>query len=122
MKLTFKNKKISGILSVVPKYCVKFTDELVNYGFSEEKSSKLKKTIGFNERRIVEGNECASDLCLFGLEYLFDKGLLKKEEIGGLIFITQTPDYIMPPTSSILHGLMFSNVSPPLASTHWPLI
>jgi len=104
MNFSFKNKRISGILSVVPKHCVKFLDEIDNYGFSKEKSLKLQETMGFNERRIVEGNECASDLCLFGLEYLIANGKLNKDDISALIFVTQTPDHFIPPTTSILHG------------------
>lgn len=104
MDIRFTNKRISGILSVVPKHCVKFLDEIENYGFSKEKSLKLQQTIGFDERRIVPDNECGSDLCLFGLENLFANGLLSKDDIGALIFVTQTPDHFMPPTSSILHG------------------
>ena len=109
MDLEFSNKKISGILSVVPKNRVRFEDELDNYGFSKEKSLNLQKVIGFDERRIVEGNECTSDLCLFGLEYMFDKGLITKDEISALIFVTQTPDYFMPPTSAVLHGKLGLN-------------
>jgi len=104
MDITLTNKKITGILSVVPKNCVKFLDEIENYGFSKEKSLKLQETIGLNERRIVVGNECGSDLCQFGVEYLFDNNLLNKDDIGALIYITQTPDHLMPPTSTILHG------------------
>ena len=104
MNLRFRNKKISGILSVVPQNCIKFADEMERYGFSMEKSMKLQETVGLGERRIVSGNECASDLCLFGLEYLLSKNLLRKEDIGAVIFITQTPDHFIPPTSSILHG------------------
>lgn len=104
MNLKFTNKKISGILSVVPKHCVKFLDEIDNYGFSKEKSLNLQKVMGFDERRIVEGDECASDLCFFGLEYLLTNGQLNKDDVGALIFVSQTPDHFMPPTSSILHG------------------
>jgi 3-oxoacyl-[acyl-carrier-protein] synthase-3 len=104
MNITLTNKKISGILSVVPKNCVKFLDEINNYGFSREKSLKLQETIGLHERRIVVGNECGSDLCLFGIEYLLNNNLLTKDDIGALIYITQTPDHFMPPTSTILHG------------------
>ena len=104
MNFTFTNKKISGILSVVPKHRVRFIDEIDNYCFSKEKCLNLQKVIGFDERRIVENNECASDLCLFGLDYLFSNSLLNKNEIGALVFVTQTPDHFMPPTSSILHG------------------
>jgi 3-oxoacyl-[acyl-carrier-protein] synthase-3 len=104
MNFKFQNKKITGILSVIPKHCVKFFDEIKNYGLSREKAIKMQRDIGLNERRIVSGNECASDLCLYGLEYLINHGKLKKEEIGALIFISQTPDHFMPPTPSILHG------------------
>lgn len=104
MNFRFTNKKLSGILSVVPKHRVKFLDEIDNYGFSKAKCLNLQKVIGLDERRIVEGNECASDLCLFGLEYLFDSGMLNKDDIGALVFVTQTPDHLVPPTSAILHG------------------
>lgn len=100
----FTNKTITGVLSVVPKNCVKFMDEIENYGFSKEKSINLMKTMGFKERRIVSGDECGSDLCLHGMEYLFENNLLEKDEIGAIIYITQTPDHFMPPTSSIIHG------------------
>jgi len=104
MNFHFKNKKISGIVSVVPKNRVSFMDEIENYGFSKDKSLKLKETMGFDERRIVAGNECTSDLCLFAMEYLIENRLLEKNEISALIFVTQTPDHFLPPTSSILHG------------------
>lgn len=104
MNLKFLDKKISGILSVVPKNRVKFMDELDNYGFTKEKMLNLKKVMGFDERRIVEENECTSDLCLYGLQYLLEKGLLRKNDIGAIILVTQSPDHLMPPTSTILHG------------------
>ena len=104
MNLNFNHKTISGILSVVPKHCVRFEDEIGNYGFSKEKSINLKEVMGFNERRIVQGDICGSDLVYFGLEHIFDQGWLKKDEIGALVLVTQTPDHFMPPTSCILHG------------------
>jgi len=104
MNLKFRHKAITGVLSVVPRHRVDFLEEMDNYGFSREKCLKLKETMGFDQRRLVEGNECASDLCLFGLEHLFAEGRLQKEEIGALILVTQTPDYLIPPTSSVLHG------------------
>jgi len=104
MNMRFENKRISGILSVVPENRVKFIDEIDNYGFSREKSLKLQKLMGFNERRIVENSECTSDLCIYGLEYLFNKGTLNKEEISALVLITQSPDHFMPSTSAIIHG------------------
>ena len=104
MNLKFDNMHVTGILSVVPKHCVKFMDEIENYGYSPAKCLNLMKTIGFDERRIVQGDECTSDLCLYGLEHLLQHDALNTDDIGALIFVSQTPDHFMPPTSAILHG------------------
>lgn len=104
MRLKFKDKKISGILAVVPANVAFFEDEMDNYEFSKETSIKLKETMGYNSHRIVAGNVCVSDLCVYGLNWLFERELLKKEDIDALILVTETPDYIIPPTSNIIQG------------------
>ncbi|MEH7502861.1 ketoacyl-ACP synthase III [Neobacillus drentensis] len=104
MNLTFLNKKITGILTVVPKNEVKFEDEAANYNFPIEKSIRLKKIMGYNKHRIVDEETCVSDLCVYGLEHLIESKLLNKDEIDALILITQTPDYFLPPTSNIIQG------------------
>lgn len=104
MNLQFKNKRITGLLTVLPKNEIRFEDEIENYNFSAAKSMKLKLTMGYDKRRVVEEGVCTSDLCIKGLNYLFDKGLLRKEEIDALLLVTQSPDYLMPPTSSVIQG------------------
>lgn len=104
MNLNFHNKKVTGILTILPKNEVFFEEEMHNYNFSAAKSLKLKAALGLNKRRIVEDGVCASDLCIKGLDYLFESNLLKKKEIDALIFVSQTPDYIMPPTSNVIQG------------------
>lgn len=104
MNLKFNNKKITGILSVLPEKEIKFEDEIDNYEFTHRQSMKLKLVMGFNKRRIVNKGTTISDLCVFGLNYLFDKKLLAKDEIDALILVTQSPDYFMPSTSHIVHG------------------
>ena len=104
MDLKFKNKKITGILSVLPKNEVKFEDEIDNYDFTHRQSMKLKLVMGFDKRRVVNKGTTISDLCVFGLNYLFDKKLLDKNDIDALILVTQSPDHFMPATSHIIHG------------------
>jgi 3-oxoacyl-[acyl-carrier-protein] synthase-3 len=104
MNLSFSNKKISGILTVLPKNEVKFEDEMVNYNFSPAKSLKLKMAMGYNTRRIVANDVCVSEICIFGLEYIFSNNLLEKNSIDALILVTQSPDYFMPPTSNVIQG------------------
>ena len=104
MNLKFHNKKISGILAVLPEKEVRFEDEIDNYNFSKSQSMKLKLVMGYNKRRIVtEGTTC-SDLCVYGMNYLFKENLLNKDDIDALILVTQSPDHFMPATSHIIHG------------------
>lgn len=104
MDFTFKHKRISGILTVVPRKVVKFEDEMAEFNFSPAKSMKLKIAMGYNEHRIAAQGQTSSDFCIFGMQYLFNNGLLKPEEIDALLFVSQSPDYFMPPTSNVIHG------------------
>ena len=104
MNLTFRNKVITGILTVLPSNEIKFEDEMRNYNFSTSQSLKLKTIMGYNKRRIVEDGVTISDLCVYGLKYLFERQLLKKEEIDALILVTQSPEYFLPPTSNVIQS------------------
>jgi 3-oxoacyl-[acyl-carrier-protein] synthase-3 len=106
MNFKFNDKKISGILVVLPENEVKFDDDLDNYNFSHAKSLKLKMTMGYDSRRVVKGDACVSDLCIYGLNYLFENKMIQKDEIDALILVTQSPDYIMPPTSNVIQGIL----------------
>ncbi len=104
MNLKFQNKKITGILTVLPKTEIKFEDEIDNYNFSKRQSMKLKLVMGYGKRRVVDKGTTISDLCIFGMKYLFDNNLLHKNDIDALILVTQSPDHFMPSTSHIIHG------------------
>ena len=104
MKLSFKNKRISGILSILPEDEVKFIDEIGNYNFTEKQSIKLGKIMGYGTQRIVDSKTTVSDLCVFGMNYLFDNNLLDKDTIGAVVLCTQSPDYFLPATSNVISG------------------
>lgn len=104
MDFKFKNKKITGILTVLPKKVVTFEEEMGNYNFSPAKCMKLKLAMGYKEHRLAEAGQCSSDFCIHGLQYLFDNNMLKKDEIDALLFVSQSPDYFMPPTSNVIQG------------------
>lgn len=104
MNLKFSHKKISGILCIVPSTVVRFEDEMENYNFPIAKSLKLKMAMGYNTHHIAKEGQCASDFCIHGLSYLFENHLLEKEDIDALLFVSQSPDYFMPPTSNVIQG------------------
>lgn len=62
----------------------------------------IKKT-GVRSRHIADVSETALDLGLEACRKLFAANGIKKSEIGGLIFCTQSPDYRLPGNASVLH-------------------
>ena len=63
---------------------------------------KYIETTGVRYRYIAEDGICSSDLCKEAAEKLLDEMGIDKSEIGCLIMVTQTPDYIFPATACIL--------------------
>jgi 3-oxoacyl-[acyl-carrier-protein] synthase III len=104
MNFTFRRKRISGLLVVVPANERSFVEEMKNFNFPEARSLKMKEMMGYDKHRLVEEGVCVSDLAVFGLQHLLDRGLLKRDEIDALILVTQSPDHFMPPTSNIIQG------------------
>jgi len=104
MNLLYHGRRITGVLTVVPQKVSNFDDEAVNYSFPIEKTLRLKSLMGFKEHRIVDDGTCVSDLCVYGLQYLFDQGLVLPQDIDALVLVTQSPDYFMPPTSNVIQG------------------
>ncbi len=69
---------------------------------SENERDLFIKTVGIRFRRVATKGITASDLCFEAANRLLDEMNWKREEVNVLIFVTQTPDYIIPNTSSVL--------------------
>lgn len=104
MKFSYKDKKITGVLSVIPKNFKTFDEEMENYNADKARTKRLKMVMGYEKHHIVEDGVTVSDLAVFGMEYLFKNNLLKPEEISALVLVTESPDHFLPPTSNIIQG------------------
>lgn len=104
MKLAFAGKRVTGLLTVLPAHERRFVDEMANYSVSPARSLKLKEVMGYDRRRLVDGPVCVSDLAVAGLEHLFARGLLAPSDIDALVVVTQSPDFPMPGTASVIQG------------------
>jgi len=94
-----KNVRIAGIAACVPK---EIEENLTLPLFdSTEEAEKFISTTGVERRHIAKTN-LTSDLCFYATEKLIADLGWAKEEIDALVFVTQTPDYILPATSCIL--------------------
>jgi 3-oxoacyl-[acyl-carrier-protein] synthase III len=63
---------------------------------------KVEKLSGVTERRVASENETALDLALEACIALFTKNPKLSEKVDGIIFCTQSPDYIMPSNAFLL--------------------
>jgi len=92
--------KIKGVACCVPDI---IEDNLTLPLFDLEKREKIVKTTGVRRRRVVDENTCTSDLALSAARNLIDKLAIDVSDIGVLVFATQTPDFILPATSHVIH-------------------
>jgi len=104
MKLQFNGMRIHGVQLVLPSNEVAFDNEVNAYNFTQQQSDKLKKVMGYDRRRVVKDGVTSSDLVVAGFESLKRNGLLDIDTLDGIIVVTQTPDYLVPGTSYIIHG------------------
>ncbi len=94
--LSIKNVAIAGISAGVPKQImptISTTDKYDAQAFAE--------TTGVVEKR-YSNDFTTSDLGQAATEQLIADLEWDKKEIGALVFVSQTPDYILPATSCIL--------------------
>jgi 3-oxoacyl-[acyl-carrier-protein] synthase-3 len=98
--IEISNVKIKGVSACVPSIKVN-NNEL---RFEKNELEKLIAAIGVEHRRLTDNITCTSDLCCRAAEELISELKWAKEEIDCLVFVSQTPDYILPATSCILQN------------------
>lgn len=98
----FENIQIEGIMAAVPK---KSENIMEVYGkkFGEKAVASFSRIAGVEERRVALEEQTASDFAFVAARELLEKKSVNREEIGVLIFVTQTPDYKVPATAFVLH-------------------
>ena len=100
MKLTtIHGVAVNSISCTIPKHhyaIAEYAPDLLN----EKTAKRMAKGTGFATLRITPDNMTTADLCVEAAKpVLADTG---KDSIGALVFVTQTPDYILPATSHAL--------------------
>lgn len=114
LNLKIENVKIKGISTVVPKNKLKLEDDDSLYGGNKKRLKRVMASTGFNCRRVADENTTSSDLCVKAAENLFNEMNYNRKELQAVVFVTQTPDYYMPATASILQDRL--NLSQDIAT------
>lgn len=102
MITTLKGKRITGMLTVMPENEYDYDEE--TEPFATLQTKRLKRIMGFGKRRAAKADSTTSDFCIHGLNYMLDRGYIRKEEIGAVVVTGLTPDYFIPHVSNIIHG------------------
>lgn len=95
-----------GLSACVPKTTM---ENSAFPGFSSGEADKFIASTGVERRRVSDKATCTSDLCYHAAEKLMNDLEWKKEDIDCLIFVSQTPDYLLPATSNILQARLGLN-------------
>lgn len=95
------NIVIKGVSTCIPRKKKLISDlELLNV----QESAKFSKNTGIISRYEAGDSICASDLCYEAANSLLKKLNWNTNEVDVLIFVSQTPDYILPATSNLLQN------------------
>ena len=80
--------------------------EFAKTHFDEDLTASLK-ALGVAERHVAVKEETTSmDMCVAAANLIFEKNGVKKEDIGAIIFVTLTPDCLMPNNSTYAQHLL----------------
>lgn len=100
MKVKLNGLKISHIAAGLPKKKISVFDYAEIFG--ERKIKKISQSTGVEFLHVAEENLCASDYSEILAKYLMKETGFTPQDFDGIVFISQTPDYIMPATSITL--------------------
>ena len=102
---TVKGVRVEAIAACVPENKVDNL-EFAKAHFEEDMTSNIK-ALGVFERHVaVKEETTAMDFCVAAAERIFAEGGVKKDEIGAVIFVTLTPDCLMPNNSTYAQYLL----------------
>lgn len=97
-----KTSTISAIAHALPTNVV--TQEELIERFGAKTVNSIAKMSGIRSRRVVASGQCASDLAYAAAQRLLEHTGVDPKTIDLVTFASQTPDYRIPATSSVLHG------------------
>lgn len=93
--------RVRGIVSCVP---AKVFDNVADASaFEKEEVEKVVRMAGVKTRHVADETICASDLCLAAARELLQKVDWSPDTIDAVIMVTQSPDYLLPSTSCLIH-------------------
>ena len=98
--IKYKGVGITALSACVPRN-ISDNSEL-GYLIPETEIQKTVNSIGIHQKRFVDEDVTASDLCVKAAEQLLADNNIDKNSIDMLLFMSQLPDYRIPATAPVL--------------------
>ena len=106
-EISVTGARIVGVVSCVPKRIV--TNDEFAATFEPEALASALKMIGVETRRHTDALTTTSDLCITAGQHLLQKLAWDPASIDAVIFVSQTPDHVLPATACVIqHALKLS--------------
>jgi 3-oxoacyl-[acyl-carrier-protein] synthase-3 len=109
MQANFENISIRGISTAIPKNTLLLSS--LGSKFGDHEVLRIMKNTGINSLRVAPPSMKCSDLCAAAANDLLEKLNIDPMTLDAIIFVSQTPDFIAPPTSTILQHKLGMNQS-----------
>lgn len=108
--LEFHNASIKGIVTVAGDKKIDFLSSFDDFNLTEVEAKRLARVLGLSSRYVVSNDKTTSDLCFEAAQKVIEGTKTESDKIGGLIFVSQSPDYSSPATAiSLQHRLGLTN-------------
>jgi 3-oxoacyl-[acyl-carrier-protein] synthase-3 len=95
-----KGVRLKGISAVVPKLV---EDNASLTLLAEKQRNDIIETVGIRYRRLADGNLTSADLCTKAAQQLLEELSWTPESIDILVFVSQTPDHLVPGSATQIH-------------------
>jgi 3-oxoacyl-[acyl-carrier-protein] synthase-3 len=100
MKITYTHAAIRQIVTIIPN------QKITNYDlpFDDKTKKKIIKMTGVETRHVLDEKTSLLPLYIQAAQEVFKT--VDPQSIDALIVVTQTPEYRLPTTANVLHGLL----------------
>ena len=96
----FNRARIDTIAAVTPKKRVPLSSFAESFG--EEEIRKVTRLTGIEEVTVAGEGRTSSDYCYEAAMHLFRERGISGADLDGLVYVTETPDHIIPATAPVL--------------------
>lgn len=99
---TINGVRFAGLASAVPAASRPLLESAASFG--AEDVQKISQSTGVTTRHVSAGRLCSSDLCCAAAKRLLDQLGWSADSVEAIVFVSQTPDFVLPATSCTLHA------------------